>query len=306
MKKSLKKLFLEINRKIENTPIEFYWDYNENLQEHQKSLIIEGKSNEVADEILEQNWVYVDSLRSEKLNELLVDYIDQFRKILKNPDLEIEELIEEYDDEFELYFPVDVNLKDLCKKETARVRLTLYSNYDCINSHWFESQSGFQYRESYFGAVVDFLKLNPAAVKKMLVEKNEKVHGSWPNKKYREGKELISLEELYTEMINSSSPANLFSVFGKINVSDMIYKEKITTIKFPKGTYMGFYSSIYGGGSCLDAMLSKDVVFKIGQYGPSEYDSLGIEVDELFGEGYCTDQVYGLVDSFYKQGTITN
>ncbi len=39
------------------------------------------------------------------------------------------------------------------------VRVEMLSNYDCINSHWLESQGGYVYPDSYFGDMVDALNL---------------------------------------------------------------------------------------------------------------------------------------------------
>ena len=43
--------------------------------------------------------------------------------------------------------------------------------------------------------MIDALNLNPAKVKKMLVEKGYSVYGRFPDKKYRDGKEQVSYEQ---------------------------------------------------------------------------------------------------------------
>ena len=53
----------------------------------------------------------------------------------------------------------------------------MLSNYDCINSCWLESQGGFRYKESYFGDMIDTLRLNPAKVKKALT--GERLYRIW-------------------------------------------------------------------------------------------------------------------------------
>ena len=63
------------------------------------------------------------------------------------------------------------------------MRVEMLSNYDCINSNWLESQEGYRYKESYFGDMIDALNLNPAKVKKMLVEKGYTVYGRFPDEK---------------------------------------------------------------------------------------------------------------------------
>ena len=51
------------------------------------------------------------------------------------------------------------------------VRVEMLSNYDCINSNWLESQEGYRYKGVLFRGYEDALNLNPAKVKKMLVDK---------------------------------------------------------------------------------------------------------------------------------------
>ena len=51
-------------------------------------------------------------------------------------------------------------LGDLLKNtDDIPVRVEMLSNYDCINSHWLESQGGYVYPDSYFGDMVDALNL---------------------------------------------------------------------------------------------------------------------------------------------------
>ena len=94
------------------------------------------------------------------------------------------------------------------------------TSYDCINSNWLESQEGYRYKESYFGDMIDALNLNPAKVKKMLVEKGYSVYGRFPDKKYRDGKEQVSYEQFYQELINSCCGANLLTYIGKVNLQE--------------------------------------------------------------------------------------
>ena len=47
----------------------------------------------------------------------------------------------------------------------------MLSNYDCINSNWFESQGGYRYEESYFGDMVD--SLNPVSYTHLDVYKRQ-------------------------------------------------------------------------------------------------------------------------------------
>jgi hypothetical protein len=104
-------------------------------------------------------------------------------------------------------------LKNTC---AIPVRIELLSNYDCINSHWFESQGGFSYEESYFGDMVDALRLNPKKVKQLLLAHGEKARGRFPDRKSRDGLELVSYEQFYEELINSSCAATLLTFAATI------------------------------------------------------------------------------------------
>lgn len=113
-------------------------------------------------------------------------------------------------------------LKELLKNtDDIPVRVEVLSNYDCINSNWLESQEGYRYKESYFGDMIDALNLNPAKVKKMLVEKGYTVYGRFPDKKYRDGKEQVSYEQFYHELINSCCGANLLTYIGKVSLQEL-------------------------------------------------------------------------------------
>ena len=100
--------------------------------------------------------------------------------------------------------------------------------------------------------MVDALNLNPARVKRMLVEKGYTVHGRFSDKKCRDDKEQVSYEHFYQELINSCCGANRLAYIGKVSLKDLYdtgfsFKEVI----IPKGNYCGIFSSTYGGGSLL-------------------------------------------------------
>lgn len=119
---------------------------------------------------------------------------------------EVESFFEEHDDEIrsEIYARDDSDvLTELIKHtDDIPVRVEMLSDYDCINSNWFESQGGYRYEESYFGDMVDVLNLNPARVKKMLVEKGYTAHGRFPDRKSRYGKEQVPYGHFYQELVN--------------------------------------------------------------------------------------------------------
>ncbi len=179
------------------------------------------------------------------------------------------------------------------------IRVQLHSNYDCINSYWLESQGGYGYEETYFGDMVDALKLNPAKVKKVLLSKGEKVYGRFPNKKYREGKELVTYEDFYQELENTSCGANLLVFTAKIKATDLLKADfKINKIIIPKGNYCGIFSPFQGGGSVLEMTLLKDVAIKLYA---AEYDYFSIMIDyPRSSHGYSITEVYGMCKSFFR------
>lgn len=214
----------------------------------------------------------------------------------------VETFFEKHDDEIreEIYARDDSTvLTDLIKHtDDIPVRVEMLSDNDCINSHWWESQDGYRYEDSYFGDMVDALNLNPAKVKRILVEKGYTVHGRFPDKRYKNGKEQVSYEHFYQELINSCCGANLLTYIGKVSLKDLYdtgfsFKEVI----IPKGNYCGIFSSVYGGGSLLGMELKQDVRLSLGFKGCS---GLRFRLDDERSRYECSIQhVYGVDDSFF-------
>jgi len=281
----------------------YYVDRNDSLDEHTKIIekCIENKSADALYEAIDE-W-YQDSpfYEFESLDKDLVSDICSKFEIEED---EAEELLEEYRDEInDHYYSVDDStvLKDLIRNTSSvEVRIPLYSNYDCINSHHFEG--GYSYRESYFGDMVDVLNLNPAKVKKLLVENNVEVYGSFPNYKHREGKELVSYADFWQELENSSCGANLLVFTGLLNLQDLLDKDfKVVELTIPKGNNCGLFSSTYGGGSVLEMELQRDFKIKLDvprKKGLTKYDTFDLLIDDA--NGYSIDSVYGMCRSFWK------
>ena len=170
---------------------------------------------------------------------------------------EVEAFFEEHDDEIrdEIRERDDsTTVNDLIKNtRDIPIRVEMLSNYDCINSCWLESQGGFRYKESYFGDMIDTLRLNPAKVKKALTDKGYTVYGRFPNRKYRDGKEQVSYEDFCQELENSCCGANLLTYIGLVNLRDLYDADfKIKEVIIPKGNTCGLFSSMYGGGSLIE------------------------------------------------------
>jgi len=275
-----------------------YIDYRDNLDEH--LLILQecldaGSFDKLYESIDE--WFYdaqFDGL-SYVIEELKSDIENEF-------DIEdASHIIEDYEDEItDVIYERDISnpLKDLFRNTSdIPVRVSMYSNYDCINSHHFEG--GYSYKDSYFGAMVDTLKLNPAKVKKMLVSYGVEVYGAFPNLKYRDGKELVSYKDFWQEIGNSICGANLLVFVGTIEASNILDLEKLNKIKIPKGNNCGLFSSFQGGGSLIEMELKQDFVIDLNKQGKTKYDTFGITIDCKGSGGYSVDEVYGVTRHFW-------
>lgn len=215
---------------------------------------------------------------------------------------EVETFFDEHDDEIRDEIRERDNstaVNDLIKNtDDIPIRVEMLSDFDCINSHWFESQGGYRYEESYFGDMVDALKLNPAKVKKMLSDKGYKVYGRFPDKKCRNGKEQVSYEDFYQELTNSCCGANLLTYIGLVNLRDLYDADfKIKEVIIPKGNTCGLFSSMYGGGSLLEMELKQDVRLELGIKGCHGYR---FRLDDERSEYECSiKRVYGVCDTFF-------
>lgn len=175
------------------------------------------------------------------------------------------------------------------------IRVEMHSNYDCINSHYFESR--YSYQESYFGAMVDALNLNPNKVAEVFADEGIEIDGEFPNIDERNGKELVSYEHFAIEISNSVSPANLLVFIGAISLQELYDAQfDIKQVTLPKGNVCGIFSSNCGGGSLMEMELLHDVTLELNAK-PYDYYSLCLDADD--NRGYALKEVYGVVDSFF-------
>ena len=215
---------------------------------------------------------------------------------------EADAFFDEHEDEIrdEIYSRNDSNvMKELISNtDDIPIRVEMLSNNDCINSNWFESQCGYRYDESYFGDMIDSLNLNPAKVKKLLTRHGYKVYGRFPNRKSRDGKEQVSYEQFYEEMLNSCCSANLLVYIGKVSLKDLYDANfSLKEVIIPKGNCCGLFSSTFGGGSLLEMKLKNDVRLKLEA---KDYHSFHFRLDnEKNKYDYSVQHVYGVDDSFF-------
>lgn len=282
----------------------YYIDYRDDLNGHGEifeQCLEKGNSDPLFEESM--NW-FIDMESTQY-------YLDEIKSDLQNHfelnDDDVEELMYEFSDDIrQVLWDRDTStpLRDLLKNTSAiPVRISLYSNFDCINSHFFEG--GYSYIESYFGDVVNALNLNPAKVKQLFTEHGIEMTGRFPNYHWRNGKELISYADFLVENLNRCAPANLFTVIATIDPTEFYNMQSMNKIVIPQGNVCGFYSSMYGGGSMFDAKLQNDLVIDLTEHGKSKYDCFGLNIDN--NGDYSLQSVYGVDSDFFGDSlTVRN
>lgn len=276
-------------------------DYNDNLDNHLDIIrkCLEKQNceclwEEVDKWYFEAEWNAVREI-IDKLKEECTEFYDFDED-------EADAFFDEHDDEIrdEIYSRNDSNvIKELISNtDDIPVRIEMLSNNDCINSNWFESQCGYRYDESYFGDMIDSLNLNPAKLKKLLTGHGYNVYGRFPNRKSRDGKEQVSYEQFYKEMLNSCCSANLLVYIGKVSLKDLYDADfSVDEVIIPKGNCCGLFSSAFGGGSLLEMELKQDVPLKLKKQNGCDYR---FRLDaERSKYDYSIQHVYGVDDSFF-------
>lgn len=277
-----------------------YVNWQDNLNAHLDLFrkCLDQKSGEPLDDFFDMYYMDAESRAVD-------DVVDQIKATLIGNGYdreEVERFFEEQEDEIrnEIYDRRDNDgIEDMLKNtRDIPVRVEMYSNYDCINSHYFEGKGGFSYEDSYFGDMIDVLRLNPNKVKQMLVAHGDKVIGRFPDRKSRDCKEFVSYAQFFEEHINSSCGANLLTFMATLNPTELYESGfKLSKLTIPKGNKCGLFSSPQSGGSLLEMELLHDMTFDLEK---REYPRYGFEI-ETDGDvgGYSIKQVYGVCDSVY-------
>ena len=190
-------------------------DYNDSLDNHYD--IIQKCLDERNRECLwEKTDEWYHDAEWEAVREIIAKLKEECTVFHDFDEEEVDAFFDEHEDDIrdEIYSRNDSDvLKDLIRNtDDIPVRVEMLSNYDCINSNWFESQGGYRYEESYLGDMIDSLNLNPVKVKQLLTEHGYKTYGRFPNRRSRNGKEQVSYEQFYEELVNSccGEPAGIY------------------------------------------------------------------------------------------------
>lgn len=270
--------------------------YDENLDEH-LDLIQQCMQRRNRDQLVEAAWEWysdaewdairtaIEELKQACFKEGITDR--QIDRVFSHYEDEIIQEIRERDDS-------DVLATLITHTDTVPVRVEMLSDYDCINSHWLESQNGYRYAESYFGDMVDALNLNPRKVAGIFRQHDIKCDGAFPDIPERNGKEQVLYEDFLQEVQNSCCGANLLTYIARIDLRALYDVDfALDKIVIPQGNVCGLFSSLYGGGSVMEMRLLRDVVLDL-----KITDNHGYRLT-LDHEECSVKRVYGVLDSFF-------
>jgi len=280
----------KIEAHVQHTDL-YYVDYRDELSKENLQKIIETWS------IDSDNYIDYD-YESDSLAEIQGD----IKKIFELDD----DFMDEHDEEIrDIIYNKCSNdpLPDLIKNSwTQPIRVTAYSNYEGIRSDFDHSQwSWYEYSEG-FKDIVDILMLDPQTLKKEMINRGFKTHGSFPSKKSRLGKEYVSYKDFIDELNNSCSSCNLLTFVGLTDVRDFLNhdRKKHPIITIPKGNSCGLFDNACGSWSLMECTLLRDFTIDTATlHGEkSIYDSWSISIDSE-GSGYSIDSVYGVTREFW-------
>lgn len=296
----------EFIKRLDESYYLVYIDYRSNLDGYAKT-IQECINKDNGDKFYEE----LDEWLSESSYEAAVCELNQIREtMLEDDSLEhlhpfIDEWFDTDDNELEIRQLIEERDKstpeeDLIGNTSLRARATLHTNDDCLLDNW---SLGNTYSYSgYFKDIADVLYLNPALIKITFIKKGINVSGRFPNLVYRNGKEAVSYEDFADELLNQCC-YGLLTFAGMFPLNDIYGNHfgKITHITIPKGNFCGMFSDWNGGGSIMEMKLLRDLKVPVSWRRKTKYDSFDLSVDEPKCDGYCIDEVYGLVGSFWNK-----
>jgi hypothetical protein len=182
--------------------------------------------------------------------------------------------------------PIDYNVAHFLDQD-VNVRFELISNYDCINSTFFETdgyRQPFSTENTYLGDVLRTLRLDPAK----LNELSETFRFDLPiDELYPDGGEpLVDDKKFIAELANTSCGANLLTIPVKIPFRDLANR----TFTIPKDTPVGFYSDSQGSGSIFQCALLKNFEIVLPDKPSNNYPWWRLTAD-------C-DSGYGMVECY--------
>jgi len=239
-------------------------------------------------------------IENEHIKSILNDFRTEIaaENDIPEQDIDIDELADELYDEFIEFVKVKVDIRKIMPD--IPVRLELISNYDCINSHWYEAScGGYEASNCYFADVMLKLAIDAKKMKALMIKHDCKVTGIWPGQSSRTP--YVDLNKFWVEIENRSCGANLLTIIGKINSYDLLNTEDPILI-IPAGNKVGFFSSFQGGGSVFETPLLRPMHIELDKKEDGGYRFWQLYIEG--GDGYDIKQTFGVIDDFFD-GDIT-
>lgn len=281
----------------------YYVDYNDSFDDNTSRLndIIKGSDEafDILNDLVFDNYdtyIIIRDIKNELKQNLLNNNFDEndIEDFFEENELEINDEIFNRDN--------STPIRDLLKN-TNDLTLRVYwnSNYDCINSFYYESQSGLYYSD-YLKQVMQLLKINPKEFKDKMIKKgySYSIQGKFPNIKYKT--QYVDIDCFIEEFENLVCGASLLTFVAKLNPIDVL-KGKINKLVIPKGNTIGFFSSDNGGGSMFECPLINDFEINLNKiYWKSKYNKFNLCLDK--SDKYNIDNTYGVTNDFWGERVI--
>jgi hypothetical protein len=247
-----------------------------------------------------ENLDVIQKCLNEKNSNSLNDLMDEIRdEIFLSYDYKEDNELTREENEDKLWEGVEEEVKEYIKgTNEIPIRISIHSNWDIINSHWFENQCGYSYKDNYLQTMIDVLNLNPYKVGELLKQREYNVIDDFTNLKEREGEEKISYEDFITELENNCCGGNI-TFLCYVSLEDLIRKDfKLNKITIPAECICGIFNSFAGGGSVMKIETKKEIVIE-----NNEEINFQINIDKK-KDSYSFSNIYGIIESYYFKKTL--
>lgn len=299
---------------IENC-IEVYWDYNDKVsKETIQKYINDNLDDKCFDELLENKIL-------DELYELNPDYEYQLQnefieQLIENaPSTEIENYIKErdyteiIDDLYNCgYKGIDWNIENLLANTEIKVNILLATpqeqNYDMGS---IVTAFGNDYETPFVNWNIDCDDLNclDNSLTYLIHQQGYTLKDIYKNLLYQSNAEPEFIKGICYDINNNSSEAmSELGIYIKLRGNEIsnfcrkIQKEN-TYIIVNKDTNIGLFNEWSGTGGYPDNYLEKDFVFPTDMIRNIQIEGAGKEC-----QGYTLNEVYGLVDEFWKDNAL--
>ncbi len=249
-------------------------------------------------ELYESNIDYFYSANIESIMHILDGFLTDAEK---NEVGDLRDFI--YENDLHHYYRTDIDDETLLQTE-VHCTLTLQSNYDCINSFFFETSGGqISVNETYLGDVLKLLGISHSEFKKH-IQQNTSLRSAGKFSKTKHTPK-VDIEAFYTELQNSCTPASQFAFAVVLTLGDFVSEKPKKSVRIEKGTKCGFFSSWQGGASPFDLEVQEAFILNLQKpFGKQRcpYTNIAINVEGNRG-GYGLFEI-GFDSSVFSEASL--